>query len=78
MTSDKLKEVIRAQPFHPFVLHLADGRRMSVSHPESISLSTSGRTAHVFGADESSHFIDVLLVTELEVKAKSNRNGRTR
>ena len=78
MTSDKLKEVIRAQPFKPFVIHLADGRRISVSHPESISLSPSGRMAHLFSGDETSHFIDVLLITELEVKTRSSRNGRHR
>jgi hypothetical protein len=78
MTSDKLKDVMRAQPFRPFVLHLADGRRINVSHPESISLSGTGRTAHVFGSDEASHFIDVLMVTDLEVKARQSRNGHRR
>ena len=76
MTSDKPREVVTAHPFRPFVLHLADGRRMNVPHPESISLSASGRTAHIFGPDETSHFIDVLMVTELAVKSRSTRNGR--
>ena len=74
MTGAKLREVARANSFQPFVLHLADGRRIKVSHPESLSISESGRTAHVFGPDETSHFIDVLTVTELEVK--QSRNGR--
>jgi len=65
MTSDKLREGIRAQPFRPFVVHLADGRRIAISHPESISLSASGRIAHVFALDETSHFVDVFMVTEM-------------
>ena len=78
MTSDKIKEVMRAQPFKPFILHLADGRRINVSHPESISLSITGRVAHVFGPDETSHFVDVLMITDLELKARSTRNGHKR
>ena len=34
MTIEKLKSVYLAQPFRPFVLHLADGRQIPVQHPE--------------------------------------------
>lgn len=78
MTSDKLREVLRTEPFHPFIIHLADGRQLEVMHPELVALSPSGRTAVVFTADDASHYIDLLLVTELEVKPERGRDSRRR
>ena len=77
MTSDRLKEVLTSEPFHPFVIHLADGRNLEVSHPELVAISPSGRTAVVFTRDDASHYIDLLLVSDLEVKPHPS-NGRRR
>jgi hypothetical protein len=64
--SESLQEVIRAAPFRPFTLFLADGTRVPVRHPEWIAY-TGGRTALVLEHDQRSHYIDVMLVTKLEV-----------
>ena len=74
MTIEKLRELHHAQPFRPFVIHLANGRSHTVQHPEFLASSPSGRTVVVFEPDDSMHIIDLLLVTELEIKA----NGRTK
>jgi hypothetical protein len=42
-----------------------------VKHREFMALSPSGRTITVYQADDTSHIIDLLLVTDLEV-----RNGK--
>ncbi len=69
MTIENVRELIHAQPFAPFVVHLADGRKVSVNHPDFVSSSPTGRVIHVFhGAGDASSFIDVLLVTALELK----------
>jgi len=67
MTVEQLKNVIRAQPFHPFTIHMGDGRSFLVKHPEFVARSPSGRTITVYYDDESSSILDMLLVTELEV-----------
>ena len=74
MTIEKLRELHRAQPFRPFIMHLADGRSVIVHHPELLAASPTGRTVVVIEPDDSTHMIDLLLVTDLEVKA----NGRTK
>ena len=74
MTIEKLRELHRAQPFRPFIIHLADGRSVMVRHPELLAASPTGRTVVVIEPDDSMHMIDLLLVTDLEVKA----NGRTK
>jgi hypothetical protein len=69
MTIEKMRELLHAQPFEPFVVHLADGRKVSVNHPDFLSLSRTGRLIHVFhGTGDASSFIDVSLVTALELK----------
>jgi hypothetical protein len=69
MTVEQLRTLLRAQPFRPFVIHLADGREVEVLHQEFAIISPKGRTAIVYRPDESFEFIDVMLVTSLEVSA---------
>jgi hypothetical protein len=42
----ELLKAVRAQPFHPFRLHMASGRTFDVRHPEMIQVGAS--TALVF------------------------------
>jgi hypothetical protein len=66
-----------AEPFRPFVLHLADGREVAVPHREFLAASPSGRTIIVYQPDDSWNVIDLLLVTDLEFKPPRN-GGRKR
>lgn len=76
MTIERLREVLRNHPFHAFTIHLADGRNLDVVHPEFVAISPSGRTAVVYTKDDSSHHIDLLLVTDLEVKSNGHRRRK--
>ena len=67
MTVEQLIQVQRAQPFHAYRIHLADGRHLDVSHPDFVARSPSGRTAIVYKADETFEIIDLLLVSSLEI-----------
>jgi hypothetical protein len=73
MTIDRLKELYDAQPFKPFVIHLADGRDIPVRHRDFIMAAPSGRTIVVVQPDDSMNIIDLLLVTDVELKP--TRNG---
>ena len=68
MTIEQIKAFYHAQPFKPFVIHLADGREVPVHHPEFIMAVPSGRTLFVVQPDDTTNIIDLLLVTDLEVK----------
>jgi hypothetical protein len=78
MTIEKVRDFYNARPFQPFVLHLADGRNLTVHHPENIAFSPSGRTIHVYLLDDTSHFVDLLLVTDLEINPKLRGSSRPR
>jgi hypothetical protein len=71
MTITALKQLVETDPFQPFNIRLADGRHVPVQHREFLMTSPSGRTAIVYQPDDSFNVIDLLLVTDLEVK----RNG---
>ena len=78
MVIDQLRLLYQAQPFRPFMMHLADGRQLSVVHRDFIMASPSGRTAIVYQPDDSFNIVDLLLVTDLEVKPEGGQksNGR--
>jgi hypothetical protein len=63
MTVDRLRDVYNAQPFRPFVMHMADGRKVPVMHREFIMAAPSGRTVIVVQPDDTVNIVDLLLVT---------------
>jgi hypothetical protein len=72
MTIEQVRGFYNAQPFKPFVIHLADGREIPVPSREFMLASPTGRTMVVYRADGTAHFIDLLLVTDLELKPSAN------
>ena len=78
MTIDQIRTLYDAQPFQPFVIHLADGRELPVDHREFMMRAPSGRTIAVYGRDDAAHIIDLLLVTDLEIKPAKNGSRKKR
>ena len=79
MRMDELKTIHLAQPFRPFVLHMGDGRSLTVKHPDFLARSPNGRTAIVFGDGDAFEVVDIMLVTGIEVPNGSGgvrRRGR--
>jgi hypothetical protein len=67
-TANQLLSAMRAQPFRPFQVKLADGRSFLVRHPEFVSVSVNGRELVVHD-DEGMHLIYMPLAAELLVPA---------
>ena len=79
MIVDQLRNVYNAQPFQPFVIHLADDREVPVVHRDFIMTVPSGRTVIVVQPDDTVNIVDRLLVTDLEIKPSANGSrGRRR
>ena len=75
MTLEHVRTLYDASPFRPFTLHLADGRAIPVQHREFLASAPSGRTVIVFQPDDSFNIIDLLLVTDVEVRSEGRTNG---
>ena len=63
-TNEQVRQMVRAEPFRPFLVKLADGRQFEVRHPENISCSLRGREMVVHDKD-GMHLIEMLLVIEI-------------
>jgi hypothetical protein len=72
MTIEQMQKVYESKPFIPFVIHLADGRQLPVNNREFIMAAPSGRTVVVATPDDTFNIVDLLLVTDLELKDRSN------
>ena len=79
MTIEQLRATVRAQPFVPFTLHLADGRDYRIDHPEFISSHPQGRTIIVYKPGENGdlEILDLLLVVGIEVHHRRNPERET-
>ena len=53
MTAERLHDLYRSRPFRPFVIHLADGRKITVQHHEFPAIGPEGRTVLVYQSEES-------------------------
>ncbi len=71
MTIEQLRTTLRANPFQPFTVRMADGRQFPIPHPDFLTMSPSGRTAVIFHPDDSASIVDLLLMTELELSPPS-------
>lgn len=66
MTLQDFRKLYDAEPFRPFTLHLANGREILVDHPDFVALPRVGRTLVVLTPDDRMHYVDLLLVTNME------------
>jgi hypothetical protein len=64
-TANQIREVVRAQPFRPFIIHLANGRTFDVPHPEFVAVAR-GRELLFIADDDGIHQFDMRLVAEIE------------
>ena len=78
MTIEGIRRLLDAQPFQPFIMHLADGREIRVHHREFIMALPSGRTLVVAQPDDTVNIVDLLLVADIEVKIRRNGSSGKR
>ena len=78
MTATELKKFWHAAPFVPFNIVLAGAEKLSVPHPDFLSVSPRGRIAHVWRNDDDHTAVDVMLITAIETSRNGSKQGRRR
>jgi hypothetical protein len=75
-TLNQVREVLRRQPFRPFLLRLADGTKYTVKHQDFMAIPPGnlGMEAYLYTEGEhpgeyTSHWIDLLNVVEIVAPA---------
>ena len=63
----KIRELLHATPFQPFVIRMADGKEYRIEHPDFVLAASSDvPQITIEEADGSTHFLSALLVTSVE------------
>jgi hypothetical protein len=73
MTTERFQAVLHQVPFAPFTIRMADGRAIEVPHPDFVAHSPTGRTVIVIHPNETHSVLDLLLMSEIEVRAANGR-----
>ncbi len=69
MTAERIRGLLGANPFRPFVLHLPSGKTVEVPHRDFAAISPTGRILVVLGEEDSETIVDIGLVERAEVPA---------
>jgi hypothetical protein len=79
MTIEAIRSLHAAEPFQPFVLHLVDGRAVTVQNRDFMATAPNGSNVTVYQPDDSMSIIDVSQVTSIEVRpARKSARRRKR
>jgi len=65
MTANELLRLQNSAPFRPFEMLLADGRALTVPHPDFVSVSEEEELVWLFDLAEGVESIDLMLVVSL-------------
>jgi hypothetical protein len=64
----RIRDLLRAVPFQPFVIRMADGREYRIEHPDFVLAAASDVPQITIEEPNGTvHFLSALLVTSVEV-----------
>jgi hypothetical protein len=75
MTRDSVLEWLMRRPFHPFEMHLSNGERYEVRHPENLALSLTNAIVVLPDSDRSAK-IALLHVASIDELESASAGGR--
>lgn len=63
----RIRELLHASPFQPFVIRMADGREYRIDHPDFVLAAASDvPQVTIEEHDGSQHYLSALLVTSVQ------------
>ena len=75
----RIRDLLRASPFQPFVIRMADGREHRIEHPDFVlAASTDFPQVTIEEEDGRQHYLSALLMTSIEripSPARGSDNG---
>lgn len=63
----RIRQLLHASPFQPFVIRMADGREYRIAHPDFVLAAASDIPQITIEDDDGcQHYLSVLLITSIE------------
>jgi hypothetical protein len=78
MTATELRKFWHRTPFAPFDVIVPGRKRLHVPQPDFLTVSPSGRIAHVWTRDDDYAAVDVFLITAVEKNSRQSNGARRR
>ena len=72
----RIRELLHATPFQPFVIRMADGREHRIDHPDFVLAGSDTPQVIIEEPSGGIHFLSVLLMTSVE-QVPANRAPQT-
>ena len=73
--TDKVRKLLHAEPFTPFVIKTSDGKQYRVKHPDYVAISPKGGRITVYADEETSTTLSALhmaVVAPLTRRSRAN------
>jgi hypothetical protein len=75
----RIRELLHASPFQPFIIRMADGRDYRIDHPDYVLAAASDvPQITTEEPDGTQHFLSALLVTSIEPIAQNGAPSEKR
>jgi hypothetical protein len=75
----RIRELLHASPFQPFIIRTADGRDYRIDHPDYVlAAATDVPQITIEEPDGTQYFLSALLVTSLERVARNGTPAQKR
>jgi hypothetical protein len=71
MMKQKIRDLLAASPFIPFLIHTADGKSLRVAHPDFILAASDAPHVIVEETNGRAHTVNIMLITSLEEEPAS-------
>jgi hypothetical protein len=68
---EEIRKIKNQRPFLPFVVHIADGREIRVTHPDAIAWMDDIPRIVICGQPSGWEIVDVGLITSLAIQTPS-------
>jgi hypothetical protein len=76
MYSEEVKELLDAAPFVPFSMHMANGKKFRIDHPELAMLSSGKRFLVIGLPNDAVALADLRLATHVETHPRPLKERR--
>jgi hypothetical protein len=73
---DRIRELHRAEPFHPFAISFADGRRIEIDRPEFLGIFSSEDRIFYSTPEDATEVAEISKVVRVDRAARRRGRGR--
>ncbi|MBI3881663.1 MAG: hypothetical protein HY301_16565 [Verrucomicrobia bacterium] len=69
----RIRDLLNATPFRPFIIRTADGREYRIDHPDFVLAASDTPQVVIEEPDGRVHFLSVLLISSVELASPDKK-----